>query len=47
MQQAKLYDYWIVNDSLPDAVRLMSSIVLAERAKSHRKPSGEPIVILG
>jgi len=47
MQQAKLYDYWIVNDSLPDAVRLMSSIVLAERAKSHRKPSGEPIVSLG
>ncbi len=47
MQQAEQYDYWIVNDNLPEAVELMESIVLAERAKGHRKPSGEPIISLG
>ncbi|TKB06722.1 guanylate kinase [Desulforhopalus sp. IMCC35007] len=37
------YDYIIVNIEISEATHLLSSIILAERAKSHRLPSGDPI----
>ena len=37
------YEYLIINDTVDEAVKLLSSIILAERAKSHRLPSGKPI----
>lgn len=43
MQSAAEYDYIIVNDKLDEATDLLASIILAERAKAHRLPSGKPI----
>jgi len=43
MEDAGKYDYLIVNDQLDEAVDLFTSIIYAERARSHRLPSGEPI----
>ena len=43
MQAIDNYDYLIVNDQLDEAVDLFTSIIYAERARSHRLPSGEPI----
>lgn len=37
------YKYLIINDDLDVAVNVFCSILLAERAKAHRLPSGEPI----
>jgi guanylate kinase len=43
LQAAVKYDYLLINDQLIDAIVLLKAIVLAERAKQHRLPSGEPI----
>jgi len=43
MQAARNYEYIIVNDTLDEAVQLLSAIILAERARAHRLPSGSPI----
>jgi len=43
MEDTGKYDYLIVNDQLDEAVGLFVAIILAERARSHRLPSGEPI----
>ncbi len=43
MEDAGKYDYLIVNDHLDEAVGLFVAIIFAERARSHRLPSGEPI----
>ena len=43
MQSACKYDYLIVNDQLDETVDLLVAIVWAERARSHRFPSGKPI----
>lgn len=43
MEDAGKYDYLIVNDQLDEAVGLFVAIILAERARSHRLPSGESI----
>lgn len=37
------YDYLIINDELDDAVDVFCGIVMAERAKARRLPSGDPI----
>ena len=37
------YEYLIVNNDIKEATHLLESIILAERAKGHRLPSGEPI----
>ena len=42
-RQAKDYEYIIVNDALEEAVELLAAIILAERARAHRLPSGSPI----
>ena len=43
MKAATEYEYLIINDRVEEAVRLLTSIILAERAKAHRLPSGKPI----
>jgi len=43
MQAACKYDYLIVNDQLDETVDLLIAIIWAERARSHRFPSGKPI----
>lgn len=47
MQSAKEYEYVIINDTLEEAVELLTAIILAERAKAHRLPSGCPIELFG
>lgn len=44
LQSACRYDYLIVNDQLDETVDLLVAIIWAERARSHRLPSGKPIV---
>lgn len=43
LQAAAEYEYLIVNEDLAEAADLLGSIILAERAKAHRLPSGKPI----
>ena len=43
MQAACKYDYLIVNDQFDETVDLLIAIIWAERARSHRLPSGKPI----
>jgi len=43
MNAADEYEYLVINDSLEEAANLLSSIILAERARMHRLPSGKPI----
>ena len=43
MKAACKYDYLIVNDQLDETVDLLIAIIWAERARSHRLPSGKPI----
>ncbi len=37
------YDYVIVNTEIQDSTSLLQSIILAERARAHRLPSGQSI----
>jgi guanylate kinase len=41
MRAAAGYDYLIINDVLETAEKVLSGIILAERAKAHRLPSGK------
>ncbi len=43
MAAADQYDYLIVNDRLPEAVGVLSSIVIAERSRRRRGPDGAPL----
>jgi len=43
MNAAAVYEYLIINDNLEEATNLLSSIIMAERARAHRLPSGQPI----
>jgi guanylate kinase len=43
IKAADEYDYLVVNDRLNDAVDLLCSIIVAERARFQRLPSGEAI----
>lgn len=43
MQSAAKYEYLIINSDIDEATNLLAAIVLAERAKAHRLPTGEPI----
>ena len=43
MLAASRYDYMIINDLIDESTDLLVSIVLAERARAHRLPSGAPI----
>lgn len=37
------YEYLIVNSDVDEATNVLKAIVLAERSKSHRLPTGDPI----
>lgn len=43
LQAAKEYEYLVINDQLEETVDLLSSIIVAERARAHRLPSGQPM----
>ncbi len=43
MAEAQKYDYLIINDNLDEAVNMLRSVILAERARGQRLPSGEAI----
>lgn len=43
LQAASQYEYLIINEDLSDAADLLAAIILAERARAHRLPSGKPI----
>ncbi len=43
MQSADEYDYLVVNDELEEAAELLGAIIIAERARLRRRPSGEPV----
>ncbi len=42
MLAANEYEYLIINDQLDVAAKVLASVILAERAKGHRLPSGKP-----
>jgi guanylate kinase len=43
LQAIKEYEYLVINDLLEETVDLLASIIVAERARAHRFPSGQPI----
>ncbi len=43
MSAADSYEYLIINEDVEVASNLLSSIILAERARAHRLPSGKPM----
>ncbi len=43
MGSAAKYDYLVVNDNLDEAVETLKAVLIAERSRGHRLPSGEPI----
>lgn len=43
MQAASDYDYLVINDSLEEAASTLLAVIIAERSRSHRLPTGEPI----
>ena len=43
LQEMSEYEYLVVNDRLEETVNVLSSIIIAERAKGQRFPSGQPI----
>lgn len=46
IEEAKKYEYLIVNDTFDEAIELLRAVILAERARGHRLPSGEPANLL-
>ena len=43
LQAINEYEYLVINDRLEETVTVLSSIIVAERARAHRFPSGQPI----
>ena len=43
LQAVNEYEYLVINDQLEETIDLLSSIIVAERARAHRFPSGQPI----
>ncbi len=43
LESSSKYEYLIVNSDIDEATNLLQAIILAERSKSHRLPTGEPI----
>ena len=46
MQSAVNYEYLIINDRLEQAIDTLRAIVIAERSRGHRLPTGQSIEIL-
>ena len=45
MAAADQYDYLVVNDQLEEAAEGLAAIIIAERARARRRPTGEPVKI--
>lgn len=45
MQEAEMYDYLVVNDELEKAVKVMKSIIVAERSRQRRNMNGRPLTL--
>ncbi len=43
MAAAEKYDYLVINDELDEAAETLRAVLIAERSRSHRLPSGEAI----
>ncbi|MGW8193103.1 MAG: guanylate kinase [Desulforhopalus sp.] len=43
MRAVSRYDYLIINDILEEAEKVLAAVILAERARARRLPSGKPI----
>ena len=43
LEASSEYEYLIVNNDVKEATNILQAIVLAERSKSHRLPTGDPI----
>ena len=43
MRAAGEYEYLVINEKIDEAAYLLAAIIVAERAKAHRLPSGKPI----
>jgi guanylate kinase len=43
MSAAGKYDYLVINDDLEEAAAVLQAVLIAERSRGHRLPSGEPI----
>jgi guanylate kinase len=43
IKAAAEYEYLIINEKIDEAAHLLASIILAERARAHRMPSGKKI----
>lgn len=43
MAAASKYQYLVINDVLEEAVATLKAVLIAERSRSHRHPSGKPI----
>jgi len=43
MQAAKDYEYLVINEKIDESAHLLAAIIVAERARAHRLPSGKPI----
>ncbi|MBU0961372.1 MAG: guanylate kinase [Proteobacteria bacterium] len=46
MAAAPAYDYLVINDSLEEAASTLQAVIIAERSRGHRLPTGEPIVLV-
>ncbi|MBI5556590.1 MAG: guanylate kinase [Deltaproteobacteria bacterium] len=45
MEDAGLYDYLIVNDTLDESVAALRAIIIAQRCRTRRGPDGQPLVL--
>ncbi len=43
MRAAGEYEYLVINEKIDEAAHLLAAIIVAERARAHRLPSGKPI----
>jgi guanylate kinase len=46
MESAPGYDYLVINDELEQAVSTLQAVIIAERSRGHRLPTGEPIMLV-
>ncbi len=45
MRAAGEYEYLVINETIDESAHLLAAIIVAERARAHRLPSGKPIGI--
>ena len=43
MEAVPDYEYLVINDSLEEAAATLQAVIIAERSRGHRLPTGEPI----